>query len=103
MHDPSAAPHGRPKISFTGVSKSYGSPGSRGASTLALADFDLHIAPQEIVTIVGPTGCGKSTSLNILAGFELLRRERLRWMAHLCAAPGRTAASCSSSPPSFPG
>ena len=64
MQDRSAPADGRPKISFTGVNKSYGSPGSRGGSTLALADFDLHIAPQEIVSIVGPTGCGKSTSLN---------------------------------------
>ena len=59
-----------PKISFTGLNKSYGTKGSRGGSTLALADFDLNIAPQEIVSIVGPTGCGKSTSLNVLAGFE---------------------------------
>ena len=70
MQDHTTLPGGRPKISFTGINKSYGTRGSRGGSTLALADFDLHIAPQEIVTIVGPTGCGKSTSLNILAGFE---------------------------------
>ena len=70
MQDHSTLPGGRPKISFTGINKSYGTRGSRGGSTLALADFDLHIAPQEIVTIVGPTGCGKSTALNILAGFE---------------------------------
>lgn len=61
---------GRPKISFDSVTKFYGAFGSKGNSTLALADFDLQIAPQEIVSIVGPTGCGKSTSLNLLAGFE---------------------------------
>ena len=70
MHDRNSPSDAKPKISFTGVNKSYGTQGSRGGSTLALADFDLHIAPQEIVSIVGPTGCGKSTSLNILAGFE---------------------------------
>lgn len=59
-----------PKISFTGVNKSYGARGAPGGRTLALADFDLDLAPQEIVSIVGPTGCGKSTALNILAGFE---------------------------------
>jgi NitT/TauT family transport system ATP-binding protein len=59
-----------PKISFAGVNKSYGAQAARAGSTLALADFELHIAPQEIVSIVGPTGCGKSTALNILAGFE---------------------------------
>ena len=66
-NDPPGSP---PKIAFTGVNKSYGVKGSRGGGTLALADFDLRIAPQEIVSIVGPTGCGKSTALNILAGFE---------------------------------
>lgn len=68
MQDGIAPAGGPPKISFVGVNKSYGS--ARGGSTLALADFDLHIAPQEIVSILGPTGCGKSTSLNVLAGFE---------------------------------
>ena len=70
MQDRNAASERPPKISFAGVNKSFGSPSSRGGATLALADFDLHIAPQEIVSIVGPTGCGKSTALNILAGFE---------------------------------
>ncbi|MBB3178397.1 ABC transporter ATP-binding protein [Variovorax sp. Sphag1AA] len=71
MDERSSTQQQAPKISFTGVNKSYGTQGSRGGSTLALADFDLQIAPQEIVSIVGPTGCGKSTSLNVLAGFEL--------------------------------
>lgn len=70
MQDRKPPPGQRAKISFIGVNKSYGTQGTRGGSTLALADFDLRIAPQEIVSIVGPTGCGKSTSLNILAGFE---------------------------------
>ena len=65
--------HRSPKISFTGVNKAYAARrghAGQGGSTLALADLDLQIAPQEIVSIVGPTGCGKSTALNILAGFE---------------------------------
>ena len=63
-------PTTRPKISFAGVNKLYGDNRARVATTLALHDFDLDIAPEEIVSIVGPTGCGKSTSLNLLAGFE---------------------------------
>ena len=64
------APATRPKISFAGVNKFYGNNRAKAATTLALDDFDLDIAPEEIVSIVGPTGCGKSTALNLLAGFE---------------------------------
>ena len=67
---PATAPATRPKISFAGVNKFYGDNRARTATTLALDDFDLDIAPEEIVSIVGPTGCGKSTALNLLAGFE---------------------------------
>src|SRR5260370_22086079 len=34
----------------------------------ALEDFDLRIAPGEFFAIVGPTGCGKSTTLGLIAG-----------------------------------
>jgi NitT/TauT family transport system ATP-binding protein len=34
----------------------------------ALEDFDLTIAPGEFCAIVGPTGCGKSTTLGLVAG-----------------------------------
>src|SRR4029077_8939693 len=34
----------------------------------ALEDFDLSIAPGEFFAIVGPTGCGKSTMLGLIAG-----------------------------------
>ena len=61
-----------PKVSFAGVNKFYGSSRAQGATTLALQDFDLDIAPEEIVSIVGPTGCGKSTSLNLRSSRELV-------------------------------
>jgi NitT/TauT family transport system ATP-binding protein len=34
----------------------------------ALEEFDLSIAPGEFFAIVGPTGCGKSTTLGLIAG-----------------------------------
>ncbi|WP_295814524.1 thiamine ABC transporter ATP-binding protein [uncultured Nitratireductor sp.] len=34
-------------------------------------DFDLAIAPSDIVAVMGPSGSGKSTLLSLIAGFEI--------------------------------
>jgi NitT/TauT family transport system ATP-binding protein len=60
---------GAGRIVFDGVGMRY--PGARGqAGTQALDALDVTIEPSEIVAILGPTGCGKSTALNLIAGFE---------------------------------
>jgi NitT/TauT family transport system ATP-binding protein len=42
---------------------------ARRARHVALEDVSLEVDRQEVVGIVGPTGCGKTTLLNMLAGF----------------------------------
>ncbi len=79
---------GSPKISFAGVEKTYATRGGANGGTLALDRFDLDIAPAEVLSIVGPTGCGKSTALNILAGFEPPSSGGVRVDGRVVTAPG---------------
>ena len=49
-----------------GVTKRFVSP--TGAAFTALRDINLTVAPGEFCAIVGPTGCGKSTTLALTSG-----------------------------------
>jgi ABC-type multidrug transport system fused ATPase/permease subunit len=37
--------------------------------TPVIRDFDLHVEPGEAIALIGPTGCGKSTILNLMLRF----------------------------------
>ncbi|MBM9510236.1 ABC transporter ATP-binding protein [Actinacidiphila acididurans] len=41
-----------------------------GGVYTALRDLDLTVAPGEFCAVVGPTGCGKSTTLSLISGLE---------------------------------
>ena len=49
-------------LTLTGVSAHYG-------STRVLSDLDLHVGEGELVSLLGASGCGKTTTLRVVAGF----------------------------------
>lgn len=53
------------ELELVGVEKTYQ---TRKSSTLALTGIDLTVRPQEFVSVIGQSGCGKTTLLRILAG-----------------------------------
>jgi ABC-type lipoprotein export system ATPase subunit len=56
-----------PVLSMRGVEKVYVTPGE---ALTALADFDFDVAAGELVVILGPSACGKSTLVRVAAGIE---------------------------------
>jgi NitT/TauT family transport system ATP-binding protein len=57
-----------PPIELRGVTKRFRTPD--GTAYTALLDIDLTVAPGEFCAVVGPTGCGKSTTLSLISGLE---------------------------------
>lgn len=59
---------GAAQVSLRGVGKRYQ---GRGGDWQAVHDFTLDLAEGEFFCLLGTSGCGKTTVLNLLAGFEL--------------------------------
>jgi NitT/TauT family transport system ATP-binding protein len=55
-----------PAIELINVTRRFVSP--TGKSLTALKDFNMTVERGEFVAVVGPTGCGKSTTLNLVTG-----------------------------------
>jgi NitT/TauT family transport system ATP-binding protein len=55
-----------PAIELINVSRRFLTPD--GKSMTAMRDFTMTVERGEFVAVVGPTGCGKSTSLNLVTG-----------------------------------
>ena len=59
---------GRAGIELAGVTKRFLTPA--GTAFTALQDVDLAVEPGQFCAIVGPTGCGKSTTLTLVSGLD---------------------------------
>jgi NitT/TauT family transport system ATP-binding protein len=59
-------------IELRGVTKRFATPS--GEVFTALRDLDMEVAPGEFCAVVGPTGCGKSTTLTLVSGLERASR-----------------------------
>jgi NitT/TauT family transport system ATP-binding protein len=57
-----------PAIELREVTKRFTTPS--GSVYTALKDLSLDVAPGEFCAVIGPTGCGKSTTLTLVSGLE---------------------------------
>ncbi len=57
-----------PLIELTGATKRF--PSGSGTVHTAVRDLTMTVQPGEFVAVVGPTGCGKSTTLSLVSGLQ---------------------------------
>jgi sulfonate transport system ATP-binding protein len=63
-----SSPDSAPVIELDGATKRFRS--SSGGVHTAVRDLSLTVRAGEFVAVVGPTGCGKSTTLSLVSGLE---------------------------------
>lgn len=74
-------------IFVNGVSKTYMV--RQGAAVVALENVNLTINPGEFMCLVGRSGCGKTTLLNMIAGFILPTEGNISVGDELVTGPGK--------------
>jgi NitT/TauT family transport system ATP-binding protein len=65
---PSDSPQSTYAIELHNATKRFLTP--TGQAYTAIRDINLTVAPGEFIAVVGPTGCGKSTTLSLISGLE---------------------------------
>ncbi len=88
QHVSPSVPSGRAGASFA-AQLTYENVERRYGDTYALRDFNLDVAPGEVVCLLGPSGCGKTTLLRITAGIEKPSAGRMLINANEMAGPNR--------------
>ena len=87
-HAPAAEPAaGAPAIELLGAAKRFRTPS--GDVYTALHDFNLTVGRGEFVSIVGPTGCGKSTTLSLISGLAPASAGLVRVMGEPISSIGK--------------
>lgn len=76
-------------------------PGPKG-SFVVLENFNMSVKDQEFVTIIGHSGCGKSTVLSMIAGLIPITKGNIVVNKHEIMGPGPDRAVVFQSPSLFP-
>jgi NitT/TauT family transport system ATP-binding protein len=77
-----------PKIVVRDLGHEYVNPFTR-ERVVALQGVNLEVAAGELLTVVGPRGCGKTTLLNIVAGLDRPTRGAVLLDGRAVVGPGR--------------
>lgn len=70
------------------LSKIYPALNNKGQAVQALDDVSLEVNKNEFVSILGHSGCGKTTLLNLIAGFEAPTAGRIECAGKEVKEPG---------------
>jgi NitT/TauT family transport system ATP-binding protein len=74
------------QVRLSGVSKTFRS--LQGSDYVAVRDFALDIEAGEFFCLLGTSGCGKTTVLNMIAGFELATSGSVEIAGRAIRSPG---------------
>jgi NitT/TauT family transport system ATP-binding protein len=77
-----------PAVQVRGVSKVFDAPRPDAPAIEALRDVSFEVAEGEFCCLLGHSGCGKTTLLNMLAGFDVPTNGDLLVAGHVVSGPG---------------